>query len=365
MRNKPLAYIGIATIVVSSAAVYLLRQPTSPETYRDAATTVKQTYEQALFTLSPYKQGHFGLRMFRQTQDPKYLVVIQEDIGIMSIRLNQLHSDLDSQKAMSQYAEQRLAQYRKGKDERSKRRLVATEDKPEYFYLGLDLLRYMARVDDYGLKYKDDRTLRNYLERYPFNTLFTDKTMIRAWAAQLANQVYWLKQLGMGDYVSEFTAALRETYPDHDDYRLSLQQYENKLYGMTHVIIADSGYYQRLVNVADHAWIYDYFRKNIEDIITYTKQDVIAEVGISFLLAGLDDDPVVYKTREAIRQSIDETAGRIPSASGNLDFSYGEHRNVLAIMLLDWQSPNPGPNTITHPKMFESTPFGLIKATEQ
>ncbi|MEZ9591805.1 DUF3541 domain-containing protein [Vibrio breoganii] len=360
MIKRPLAYIGITALVCSGVAVYYFQQPTSSDAYRSAANTVKQTYEQELFTLSPYKQGHFGLRMFRQTLDPKYLVVIEEDIGIMSIRLNQLSADLHSKQTMNQYAEQRLTQYQKGKDERSKRRLVATKDKPEYFYLGLDLLRYMARVDDYGLKHKDDKKLRRHLEQYPFEELFTDKAMIRAWAAQLANQVYWLKQLGMGDHVTEFTQALKDTYPDHEDYRLSLQQYENKLYGMTHIVIADSGYYQRQVNEADHAWIYDYFRQNIEDIITYTKQDVIAEVGLSFLLAGLEDDPVVYKAREAIRQSIDETAGRIPSVSGNLDFSYGEHRNVLAIMLLDWHSPNTGPNTSTNRDLFESVPFGLM-----
>ncbi|GEA61248.1 DUF3541 domain-containing protein [Vibrio comitans] len=359
MTKKSLVYIGSTAIVLSGVTAYWFQNTTSPETYRNAAQTIKQTYEQQLFTLSSYKQGHFGLRMFRQTQDPKYLVVIQEDIGIMSIRLNQLSEDLSSKQTMQQYAEQRLTQYRHGKDERSKRRLAATEDKPEYFYLGLDLLRYMARVDDYGLRHRNDKAFRKHLKQYPFDELFTNKTMIKAWAAQLANQAYWLKQLDLGDHVQKFTQALRETYPDHEDYRLSLQQYENKLYGMTHIIIADSGYYQHQVNEADHAWIYDYFRQNIEDIITYTKQDIIAEVGISFLLAGLEDDPVVYKAREAIRNSIEESAGRIPSVSGNLDISYGEHRNVLAIMLLNWQSPNIGPNTTTTPSLFETLPFGL------
>ncbi len=119
--------------------------------------------------------------------------------------------------------------------------------------------------------------------------------MIEAWAAQLANQVYWLRQLGEQDVVKAFTDAFRSTYQISLDKKLSPQQYGNKIYGMTHIIFGDSQYYQKQVNEADHQWIYDYFRDNIDTIILRSKEDVIAEVGITFLLAGLDNDPVVEK----------------------------------------------------------------------
>lgn len=98
-------------------------------------------------------------------------------------------------------------------------------------------------------------------------------------------------------------------------------------------------YYQHPVKESDHQWIYDYYRDNIDTIIARSKEDVIAEVGINFLLAGLENDPVVEKTRKAIQRSLNRQAGIIPAVNGSTDLLDGEHRNVLAIMLLDWQVP--------------------------
>jgi len=128
---------------------------------------------------------------------------------------------------------------------------------------------------------------------------------------------------------------------------------------MTHIIFADSSYYQKQINEQDHQWIYDYFRQNIDQILLRAKEDVIAEVGLSFLLAGLDNDPVVAKTRKAINKAIDKQQGMIPSVTGDFDFSHGEHRNVLAIMLLDWQQVNQAPTYQKQPEIFTRLPYGL------
>ncbi|MCV5342002.1 DUF3541 domain-containing protein, partial [Escherichia coli] len=88
-----------------------------------------------------------------------------------------------------------------------------TKHHPEYLYLGVDLLGAMARADEYGLKHQQDKTLREIIRRYDFTRYATDKEMIEAWAAQLANQVYWLRQLGEQDVVNAFIEAFRSTYP--------------------------------------------------------------------------------------------------------------------------------------------------------
>ncbi|MEF1227379.1 DUF3541 domain-containing protein, partial [Vibrio fortis] len=139
------------------------------------------------------------------------------------------------------------------------------------------------------------------------------------------------------------------------------QQFGNKIYGMTHIIFGDSEYYQHQVSEKQHQWIYDYFRENIDTILLRAKEDVIAEVGLTFLLAGLEDDPVVEKTRLAIQASIDKQQGMIPSITGDFDLEYGEHRNVLAIMLLDWQQVNEAPTFKKHPEVFKSLPYGLVE----
>ncbi|MGF1837155.1 DUF3541 domain-containing protein [Vibrio atlanticus] len=349
-----------ATIVpnVQSQAGVLDSQEQS---FKQSADLIRTTYESQLYTLPAFKEGHYGLRMYRQTLDDKYSAAVWSDMARVASKLSRLSNDVHTMEQIVLYSEKRVASYVGDSDERSVRRYNITKHMPEYLYLGVDLLGSMARANEYGLEHKNDVKLREIIRRYDFSRYVTNEDMVKAWAAQLANQVYWLRQLGEQDVVDEFVDTFKKAYPDDNDKKLSSQQYGNKIYGMTHVIFGDSEYYQHQVSEQEHQWVYDYFRENIDTILLRAKEDVIAEVGLTFLLAGLENDPVVEKTRLAIQASIDKTKGMIPSVTGDFDLKYGEHRNVLAIMLLDWQQVNEAPTYEGNPKVFTNIPYGLVK----
>ncbi|TFH93262.1 DUF3541 domain-containing protein [Vibrio ouci] len=354
MRGKFVALcLGLAISQTTFAS-------TTPESFTASADIIRDTYESQLYTLPAFKEGHYGLRMYRQTLDPKYSAAVWSDMARVASRLNKFAEEVHTPEQILLYSEKRVSSYSDDTDERSVRRYTVTKHMPEYLYLGVDLLGSMARANEYGLKHKEDEKLRQVIRRYDFEKYATDPEMIRAWAAQLANQVFWLRQLNEQDVVTPFINAFRKAYPDSQDKKLSKQQYGNKIYGLTHIIFADSEYYQHRVDEKEYQWIYDYFRSNIDTILLRAKEDVVAEVGISFLLAGLENDPVVEKTRQAIQKSIDKDKGMIPSVTGDFDVAYGEHRNVLAIMLLDWQSVNEAPTIKANPKVFSNLPYGLI-----
>ncbi|MEZ8697512.1 DUF3541 domain-containing protein [Vibrio lentus] len=331
------------------------------QSFKQSADLIRTTYESQLYTLAAFKEGHYGLRMYRQTLDDKYSAAVWSDMARVASKLSGLSNDVQTMEQIVLYSEKRVASYVGDNDERSVRRYNITKHMPEYLYLGVDLLGSMARANEYGLEHKNDAKLREIIRRYDFSRYVTNEDMVKAWAAQLANQVYWLRQLGEQDVVDEFVETFKNAYPDSQDRKLSSQQYGNKIYGMTHVIFGDSEYYQHQVSEQEHQWIYDYFRENIDTILLRAKEDVIAEVGLTFLLAGLEDDPVVEKTRLAIQASIDKDHGMIPSITGDFDLEYGEHRNVLAIMLLDWQQVNEAPTLKGNPKVFTTIPYGLIE----
>ncbi|MBY6019558.1 DUF3541 domain-containing protein [Halomonas denitrificans] len=342
----------------SLVALALLALPA----YADPVTVadqIRHTYQTQLYTLPATKAGHFGLRMYRQSGDPKYAAAIWQDMARVASTLNQISAELTTPEAMRQAGAQRLANYQDSDDDRRQARQQATADKPEYLVLGVSLLGAMARADEYGLKHRDDARLRALVRRFDFADYSEDPALVRVWAAQLANQVYWLRQLNEGEYVEGFVRTFRAAYPDAADSTLSEREYGNKIYGMTHLIFAGSGYYQYPVRQSDHAWIYDYFRAEIDTILRRCKEDIIAEVGLSFLLAGLEDDPVVAKTRQAIVAAVDKQAGLIPSVTGSLNLKGGEHRNVLAVMLLDWRGVRPGPDVPANDDWFAPLPYGL------
>tara|TARA_Y100000588_G_scaffold213805_1_gene227758 strand:+ start:726 stop:1898 length:1173 start_codon:yes stop_codon:yes gene_type:complete len=331
------------------------------QSFKQSADLIRQTYESQLYTLPAFKEGHYGLRMYRQTLDDKYAAAVWSDMARVASKLSSLSNDVHTMEQIVLYSEKRVASYVGDDDERSVRRYNITKHMPEYLYLGVELLGSMARANEYGLEHKNDAKLREIIRRYDFSRYVTNEDMVKAWAAQLANQVYWLRQLGEQDVVDEFVETFKKAYPDDKDKKLSSQQFGNKIYGMTHVIFGDSEYYQHQVSEQEHQWIYDYFRENIDTILLRAKEDVIAEVGLTFLLAGLEDDPVVEKTRLAIQSSIDKRRGMIPSITGDFDLEYGEHRNVLAIMLLDWQQVNEAPTFKGNPKVFKTIPYGLVE----
>lgn len=351
-------YNATSVPAVQSQAESLYSQEQS---FKQSADLIRQTYESQLYTLPAFKEGHYGLRMYRQTLDDKYAAAVWSDMARVASKLSRLSNDVHTMEQIVLYSEKRVASYVGDDDERSVRRYNITKHMPEYLYLGVDLLGSMARANEYGLEHKNDAKLREIIRRYDFSRYVTNEDMVKAWAAQLANQVYWLRQLGEQDVVDEFVEPLKKTYPDDKDKKLSSQQFGNKIYGMTHIIFGDSEYYQHQVSEQEHQWIYDYFRENIDTILLRAKEDVIAEVGLTFLLAGLEDDPVVEKTRLAIQSSIDKKRGMIPSITGDFDLEYGEHRNVLAIMLLDWQQVNEAPTFKGNPKVFKTIPYGLVE----
>ncbi len=210
-----------------------------------------------------------------------------------------------------------------------------------YYLSSLSLLR---RSLEYRICYHQFDQLKEQALAHDYTRSLSDPLLIKAWAAQLANIVIWIKQLGGKDYSDVFLGALQAVYPDDQDRLLSTQQYENKIYGLTHMILASSQYYQHHINRDDFAGIFEYFDNNIDTIISRAKADVVAEVGIAYLLAGEHDNPALEKTKQNIAQQYDETYHMIPSVDGTFDILAGAHRNILAIMLLS--SPQqfyPGP----------------------
>ncbi len=329
--------------------------------FKQDADLIRHTYETNLYTLPAFKSSHYGLRMYRQTLDHKYAPAVWSDMARVTSRLNMFADQVHTAEQIQSYSEKRIENYRDDSNQRTVLRYQATKLMPEYLYLGVGLLGSMARADEYGLKHRDDKKLREVIRRYDFAKYVTDESMVKAWAAQLANQVYWLRQLGEQDVVDDFITTFKKVYPDNNDSVLTKQQFGNKVYGLTHIIFAASRYYQHPINEQDYQWIYDYYRNNIDTIIERAKEDVIAEVGINFLLAGLDDDPVVLKTRKVIQKALNREHGLIPSVTGEMDLKKGEHRNVLAIMLLDWKGMNAAPTVTNEPEVFNSIPYGLIE----
>ncbi|MGI2261583.1 DUF3541 domain-containing protein [Shewanella sp. GXUN23E] len=304
------------------------------ESQRQVATLIQQNLEDHLYQLPPRVQGHYGIRLFRMTGDDKYANSALVDLYAVTNAQSWYACQLDDPGFVQQASLDAISEL--GKGPRAKARKKALQPFPEFLFYTDVLLRYGSRIDEFGLTGPCHDKMIKALKKQDLKTGLTDRAMIESWAAQLINYVYWAKQLGVGDYREAYKQAFRETYPDNADDKLSKAQFRNKIYGMTHFVFAASEYYQQQVSAKEFAWILDYFDRNLERILNDATPDIIAEVGISFLLAGQTDHRVVSLTREAIVKSFNAQERIIPSPRGNPDLALGEHRNVLAMMLINW-----------------------------
>ncbi len=304
--------------------------------FAEDAALIRGNYEENVDKLSRFKKGHMGLRFYRHYGDEKYIPLFLEGIELAEQSLNTIYDRGLDAETIKEYSEESNRKYYSTSTTRKRLRSKTLSDFPEYRFYATKLLRHVARLDEVGLRHQHHDEFIAALKSYDFERVFTNDKMIKAWGAQLANQVYWLKQLGIADYTQAFQEAVNRVYPEERDSRLSKQQFENKLYTLTHIVIAASGYYQFDIAEEDFPEIISYFRRNTLSILERAKEDVVIEVGISLLLTGND-----YQEIEVIRQHISDKINRdkrmIPSPSGKTDFALGEHRNIIGVLLLDWQ----------------------------
>jgi len=356
IRNK--RKIALMLFIFAALAIILLITPdrtnqsfTSMDNIKlfhsDIAQAIKTKYDQELDNFPDYKASHYAARIYRISGDTTYLSYNLQDLSNLKDKVEQLlqvaHNNNEvkySRAKASKWPAKATDQSARIRAELRRKSLDIAPSLP-YYLSSLSLLR---RSLEYRICYHPFDQLKAQVLAHDYTRSLSDPFLIKAWAAQLANIVIWIKQLGGKDYSDVFLGALQAAYPDDQDKLLNTQQYENKIYGLTNMILASSQYYQYHINRDDFAEIFEYFDNNIDTIISRAKADVVAEVGIAYLLASEYDHPAFEKTKQNIAQQYDETYRMIPSVDGTFDILAGAHRNILAIMLLSSpQQLYPGP----------------------
>ncbi|MGM0537045.1 MAG: DUF3541 domain-containing protein [Pseudomonadota bacterium] len=329
---------GLLSLVGCAVPQRDLAQREQAPDHAAVAAAIRERYETALPGLPQGKQRHYAQRLYRITGDARYLP-FNRDYGHRLVgRIRAETKALDSPGHAERRAREKVAAYptRSEKQRRRKRMLAEWGEIAYAKSLAFDLTqaKYHGLLNESDLP--DHHRALDYLASVDFRTFLLDPDVMAIYAAQVANLAYYLDELGVTDLREEVITAFRHQYPPRRDPRLSTAEYRNKIYGMTHVVIAASDYYQQPVSAEAFRWVLDEFAASLDRILADTKEDIYTEVGISFLLAGEEDHPAVTRLRDALLEAYDPGARMVPSEQGGTDLASGEHRNVLAIMLLDW-----------------------------
>lgn len=343
-----MAWLLVALLTLSGCAL-----PSRDATlaYDEVARAIQARYEQALPDLPSSQQRHYAQRLYRLTGDDRYLPLNRAYGRRLVSALREEIDGLADPGHAARRAREAVAAYPVASEKQRRRQRMLAEWGEIAYAKGLAFKLTQAKY--HGLLNEVDlpghRRALDYLASVDFRAFLLDPEVMAVYAAQVANLVYYLEDLGVIDLREEVTTAFRREYPPARDTRLSTAEYRNKIYGMTHFVIAASDYYQQPVDAEEFGWVLDEFAAGLDRILRDTKEDIYTEVGVSFLLAGQEDHPAVRRLRNALLDAYDPVARMVPSEQGGTDLARGEHRNVLAIMLLDWPDRlYPGPTLAVH-----------------
>ncbi len=305
--------------------------------YRQAADEIQAIYEAALPSLPLSKRRHYAQRLYRLTGEARYLPANRDYMVSLADRLEEDIAGLGTPGVVERRSRESVENYpRRTAKQRARAEMLAEWGEIAY---ARRLLFRLVQAEYHGMLDTlpgHERAL-DYLGEVDWESFLADPEVLGVYAAQVANQVHFLHQLGVMDLRREVEAAFRRRYPPEVVAGLDSEEYRNWLYGLTHFVIAASHYYQQQVDAEAQGWVLRALERDADRLMAEATEDIQAEVALSFLLAGRDDHPLVGRVRDALVAAVDPRAGIIPSPGGSTDLDRGEHRNVLAIMVLGWR----------------------------
>jgi hypothetical protein len=303
-------------------------------TYANIGDEILANYKSKLYRLPLVQQEHFSSRMYTITGNKHYLNPIVLYLFVLSAKFKSLVPNLNNE-LMIQDENKKLLFINDLDTEKKKIRIRK---------ISLNFLVVIKKIYFYQLEktalFPNIQNGKSYLQAHisDLEQFLLDKENIMIYGAQLINYVYYLYDLDIVDLRECFVDEFKKTFPNSEDSKLSTLDYTSKIYTMTHFIIAASNYYQQKPNEQSFNWIIDYFENNIDEIISRTENDIIVEVGVSFMLVNKENSPAVNKIKAYLSNAYSAKYKMLPSKDEafKYDLVRGEHRNILAIMLFKW-----------------------------
>ncbi|HSP57897.1 MAG TPA: DUF3541 domain-containing protein, partial [Halomonas sp.] len=277
--------------------------------HRQAGLEIQAVYEAALPSLPLEKQRHYAQRLYRLTGETRYLD-LNRAYGqrLMSRLAPDVQGLAESRHDDYRYAETRSQEFvaaypQRTAKQRSRRAMLA--EWGEMAFAGRLLFR-LVQAEYHGLLPAIDNheVALDYLADVDWRPFLTDPDVLGIYAAQVANQVHFLHQLGIVDLRAEVEAAFRQRYPPSEVARLDDTDYRNWLYGLTHFVIAASRYYQQGVDPRSIDWVLNALERESAGILARATEDIQAEVAMSFLLTGQERHPLVRNIRDALVNAV-------------------------------------------------------------
>lgn len=313
--------------------------------FSEISEKIYETYCGRLSELKNKEKIHFIRRAYRATGDESFARMIKQRAFLFTIP-----AIVEKQKVLSSVVNDAgsypAVRFKKSKNSRLQRRNEFLEARPEVqFYRRylMDLFQAKLLNLDKSLLSQEWAGYIDDLKKVDFESIYLDEDVISNVSSFAVNSVFFLSHLGVCHSLKkEFLNYIRGMYFEDGVVRdgLSNDEFVSLVYSLTHVVIADSKFYQRWVDGYD--WIAEFFSNNLDDILSKCSIDVIAEVGVCYKLLskGVGHESDVLRIKEHILRKYD-----VDKYLSGKWLGLREHTNcILMLMFKDIKQWCEGPH---------------------
>jgi len=311
---------------------------TTPNNYLEIKNNIINIFNSHLESFPLSVQRHFAERMYRITEDKKYLPYIQKYCKKNLPKAIKYCKSINKKSDIKKFGLSEIQDLlKKSHSQRLIKRIQMYKKFPEFkFYQ--ELVWYLDRFNEYNLKVFTNSKLYkktlDILKKIDFQNYFNNNEIMVCDPVQSINLLFSLKNLKL---ITNFDEIITKT-----DRLIGKETTEdafvNKLYFYTHILINESKFYQKFITTNKYQYIYTYFDQNIKNIIRLSNNDLITEIGVCYKLINSQNKLILKKIKERIYSELINNKFNILLKSNfqlniNKNLFQVEHRNILTVIL--------------------------------
>lgn len=302
-------------------------------------------YEDNINELPPMKRMHWLIRRYRTQGSQKYIPLIRAAYVEILPKMKETLGAFTGDKKVIDLGKKKLIDYRVSSPRKIKRLAYYKESPQALVYmegvLYMFLIKSLGLEDSAEISDEFNRASR-YLRQKNIGRVFLNKNFLVINPSENANIINSLAFLGISDDRPELVRQSKEYWLNVEPEDPSI--WLDKIYALTHLIIAASNYYQNFVVKKDFDWVFNYFENNIDAILQKANVDSVGEVALCYKLVKDSKNRIVGLIQHYLMSKFDKKAGFIPNERAP-SFRTSEHRNIVATMVLDkFEKLYKGPN---------------------
>jgi hypothetical protein len=166
---------------------------------------------------------------------------------------------------------------------------------------------------------------------YIFQQLFSHPQFIKYAVVCASNLVYLSRSFALFDAEAEFINQFQQIFTPKDIASDDIV-FTNYIYGLTHIVIGESFFYQQPVDKAKLKWVEQALTQHAPEIFSRLTLDVNTETALCLKMLGVPQSDYLKLVEQRLIENFNTVEGYITRESHN-SFSYAEHTNAIALLL--------------------------------